>query len=204
MTLSVAECLVGSPLFKGVNLADREALIQVMQRRSFPKGTVLFQKGDLGNSMYIILAGRVRIYTQDTQGNELTLRYLSELFGEFSVLDQQPRSASAAAAEDLEVLILQRDDFLGFLKERPLVGLSMMRNLAERVRYTTTYLQKVMDATQQLMQGNYDQAVRDIPDSETDAEIQGLLQSFVQMVRGVQAREHTLKQELNSAQTLPE
>jgi CRP-like cAMP-binding protein len=198
--LSVAEHLEDSPLFKGVNLADREALIQVMQRRSFPTGTVLFRKGDPGQAMYIILSGRVRIFTQDAQGNELTLRYLSEIFGEFSVLDQQPRSASAAAADDLEVLILQRDDFLSFLKERPLVGLSMMRNLAERVRYTTTYLQKVMDATRQLLEGNYDQAVQDIPDSETDAEIQGLLQSFVQMVQGVQAREHTLKQELDSSQ----
>ncbi len=199
--MNVAEYLEDSPLFKGVKLEDREALIQVMQRRSFPHGTVLFRKGDPGHAMYIILSGRVRIFTQDAQGNELTLRYLSQMFGEFSVLDQQPRSASAAAADDLEVLILQREDFLSFLKERPLVGLSMMRNLAERVRYTTTYLQKVMDATRQLMEGHYDQAVQAIPDSETDAEIQGLLQSFVQMVQGVQAREHTLQQELDSSQT---
>lgn len=194
----IAAQLESSPLFKGVSSADREALIRVMERRSYLKGTVLFQKGAPGDSMYLILSGRVRIFTEDAQGDELTIRYLSEIFGEFSVLDQRPRSASAEAADDLEVLILHRGDFLNFLHERPLVGLSMMRNLAERVRYTTTYLQKVMDASQQLLQGDYDQAVQEIPDSNTDAEIQSLLQSFIQMVRGVQSRERTLKQELDS------
>jgi CRP/FNR family cyclic AMP-dependent transcriptional regulator len=191
--MDIAEQLAGSPLFKGVDRADREALIHRMRRQSYPKGAVLFDKGDTGDSMYIILSGRVRIYTRDAQNNEITIRHLSEMFGEFSMLDQKPRSAAAAAADDLEVLVLHRDDFNAFLHERPLVGLSMMRNLVERVRYTTTYLQRVLDATEQLSQGNYE-TVQVVADSGTDAEIQGLIGAFVQMVSGVQAREKTLKQ----------
>ena len=80
--------LAGSPLFKGVERADREALIARMRRQSYPKGAVLFDKGDAGDSMYIILSGRVRIYTRDAQNNEITIRYLSEMFGEFAMLDQ--------------------------------------------------------------------------------------------------------------------
>jgi CRP-like cAMP-binding protein len=197
---STAEQLGGSPLFKGVDLADREALIRTMQRRSYKQGTVLFEKGDAGDSMFIILAGQVRIYTRDEQGNEFTLRYLNQTYGEFAMLDQQPRSASASAAEDLEVLVLHRDDFLAFLRERPLVGLSMMRNLVERVRYTTLYLQKVMNATQQLLRGEYDQAVQGVSQAGTDAEIQTMIQTFLQMVRNVQAREFRLQQAAGAQQ----
>ncbi|MBI5959379.1 MAG: cyclic nucleotide-binding domain-containing protein [Chloroflexi bacterium] len=194
--MNIAEQLANSPLFKGVEVAEREALIRVMQRRTYRQGEILFHKGDPGDSMYLILSGRVRIFMHDEQGNELTIRHLSEMFGEFSVLDQQPRSASAAAADNLEVLVLHRDNFLAFLREHPLVGISMMRNLSERVRYTTTYLQKVIDATQQLLQGNYEQAMREIPDSASDAEIQELIQSFVDMARQVQDRAQTLEQQL--------
>jgi CRP-like cAMP-binding protein len=146
--------------------------------------------------VYIILAGHVRIYTQDDQGTELTIRHYgpTQMFGEFSMLDQRPRSASAAADEALEVLVLNRQNFLAFLQERPLVGLAMMRNLVERVRYTTTYLQNVMDAVQKITVGDYDQAVQEIPASETGAEIQLLIESFVQMVRSVQQRELNLRQ----------
>jgi CRP-like cAMP-binding protein len=199
--MDLAEQLAGSPLFKGVDRADREALITAMHRQSHPKGTVLFNKGDAGDSMYIILSGRVRIYTHDDQGNEITIRHLSEMFGEFSMLDQKPRSASASAADDLEVLVLHRDDFNTFLRERPLVGLSMMRNLVERVRYTTSYLQHVLDATEQISQGNFEQAIQTVPESGTDAEIQGLVQAFLHMVRGVQAREETLKREHEGGST---
>jgi CRP-like cAMP-binding protein len=195
MSSNIAEQLEGSPLFRGVDLADREALVQVMRHQSYTQDQTLFEKDSAGDSVYIILSGRIRIYTQDEQGREFTIRHLEppNTFGEFSMLDQKPRSAAAAAAEQSEVLILHRDDFLAFLKERPLVGLSMMRNLVERVRYTTMYLQRVMEATQQLTQGNFDQAVEDIPGSETGAEIQSLIETFVDMVRSVQAREQQLK-----------
>jgi CRP-like cAMP-binding protein len=192
--MDIVDQLEGSKLFRGVERADREALIARMHRQSYPKGAVLFEKGDAGDSMYIILSGRVRVYTRDAQNNEITIRYLSEMFGEFAMLDQKPRSAAVAAADDLEVLALHRSDFNAFLRERPLVGLSMMRSLVERVRYTTTYLQRVLDATEQLSQGNYN-AMKTVAASGDDEDIQVLISAFVQMVRGVQAREESLKRE---------
>jgi CRP-like cAMP-binding protein len=192
--MDIVDQLEGSKLFKGVERADREALIARMSRQSYPKGAVLFEKGDVGDSMYIILSGRVRVYTRDAQNDEITIRYLSEMFGEFAMLDQKPRSAAVAAADDLEVLVLHRSDFNAFLRERPLVGLSMMRSLVERVRYTTTYLQRVLDATEQLSQGNYN-AMKTVAASGDDEDIQVLISAFVQMVRGVQAREESLKRE---------
>jgi len=190
--MDIAERLENYTLFKGVPPADREALIGVMQLKHYAKGEVLFQRGDPGDSMYVILKGKVRIYTQDADGNEFTVRYLDEMFGEFSMLDNRPRSTAVAAAEALDVLVLQRDDFIAFLRERPVVGLSMMRNLVERVRYTTMYLQHVMDATRQLAQGNY-QIVDVAPDSGSSGEIHELVSAFVRMVQDVQTREAALK-----------
>jgi CRP-like cAMP-binding protein len=194
--MDLADQLAGSPLFKGVERPDREALIKVMRRQSYPKGAILFHKGDPGDSMYIILSGRVRIFSPQADGSELPIRSLSEMFGEFAMLDQEPRSTSAAAEVDLEVLVLHRDDFNGFLRERPLVGLSMMRNLVERVRYTTNFLQRVIDVTQQLARGEYTDVApvaNADSDSETDAEIHKLVDALAQMVRAVQAREERLK-----------
>ena len=198
---AIAERLAGHVLFKGVDRANREALIRVMERRHFPKGTVLFRRGDPGSAMYIILSGEVRIYTEDAEGNEFTIRHLSEMFGEFSMLDQRPRSASVAAAEDLDVLILHRDDFTRYLREHPMAGLAMMRNLVERVRYTTTYLQYVIEATRRLAGGDYDLAMQEMPEAETDAEIQTLIQAFVRMVQGVQTREIALQRGLRADQS---
>lgn len=193
MNIDFARQLESSALFKGVSLEDREALIQLMHRHSYPAGAVLFEKGSPGDSMYLILSGRVRIYSHDAEGREFTIRHLEKMFGEFSMLDGKPRSASAAAAEPLEVLMLHRDDFLAFLQERPLVGLAMMRDMVERVRYTTTFLQKILDATRWLAEGRYTQAVEQIATSTTDAEIQSLVDTFMQMAHEVRTREETLK-----------
>ncbi|MBN1680886.1 MAG: cyclic nucleotide-binding domain-containing protein [Anaerolineae bacterium] len=206
-TRHIAEQLHASPLFKGVELADREALVHVMRRESYADGDVLFHKGAPGDSMYIILSGRIRIFTTDADGRAFTIRHLDQMFGEFSMLDGQSRSASAAAAGALDVLVLHRDDFTAFLQQRPLVGLSMMQNLVERVRYTTTYLQKVMDAMHNIAEGNYEQAIQDTAAGEgetfsgTDAEIQALVETFVQMMRNVQAREEELKQAIDTQHT---
>ncbi|MBN1966441.1 MAG: cyclic nucleotide-binding domain-containing protein [Anaerolineae bacterium] len=198
--MSIAEQLKASPLFKGVELADCEALVQAMHPQSYPAGTVLFGKDSAGDSVYIIVSGRIEIYTQDDQGRKLTIRHYgpSQLFGEFSLLDQKPRSASAAAIAPSEVLILHRDDFLVFLQERPIVGLTMMQTLVERVRYTTTYLQRVMDAAERLSAGEMEQAAQGFADSPNESEIQQLISTFLDMLQSVQARQASLKKEADT------
>ena len=200
----IAENLRESPLFKGVETGDQIALIGLMKHKSYRAGDVLFEKDTPGDALYIILSGRVAIYTAKVQGQELssslTIRTYGarQLFGEFSMIDGKPRSASAAATEPLEVLALYRDDFLIFLKERPVVGLGIMRNLVERVRYTTTFLQRVMDATEQLTQGNYEQAEQQVSESDTNEQIRGLIEAFVRMIRNLKAREAALKNKQQS------
>jgi len=179
-------------LFKHIDSAtDLQALAQVMRRKSFAKNTVLFRKGEPGDAMMLIAAGQVRIFMNDDQGNEITFRMLGagQILGEFSLLDRKTRSASAATVSPIDVLILQRADFLRLLQERPLVGIELMRGFAERIRYATSYLERLYDALELLSNSEYDQAIREMALSSDEDEMQELITTFLTMVHRVQARE---------------
>ncbi|HML24470.1 MAG TPA: cyclic nucleotide-binding domain-containing protein [Aggregatilinea sp.] len=184
----VAELLGRSRLLRAVELEDRERLARQMGRESYPAGGIVFEKDAPGDALYFVLTGRVRIFTSDPLGHDLTLRTYGpgDVFGEFAVLDGKPRSASAQADGALEVLRLGRDEFLRFLDTHPLAGLAMMRGMVERVRYTTDYLQQVMAALDLLSIGDYDRALKAVPESASDAAIQRLIDAFMDLVRRVQ------------------
>jgi CRP-like cAMP-binding protein len=183
-----------SPLFKGVEPAALEAMIKVMAVQTIPANTVIFRKGDPGDSMYILTNGKMRIFTTDAEGNEIVLTYFEpvRVFGDFSLLDQQPRSASAGTVDQIDVLVLTRETFLNFLPQYPSVGLAMLRNLADRVRYITTYMNKIGDLAQRLSSGEYDRIIAEITQSSEgadDSDIKGLISAFVKMVYSVKERE---------------
>ena len=199
--MDIASELQKTELFQEVDAASLAALADSMKQRSYDVGTVLFNAGMPGNSMYIIVSGRVRIYTVD-DGHELTLMHYSasEIFGEFALLDNKPRSASASVVEPLDALILHRDDFMTFLKERPQVSLAMMRSLSQRARYTTEYVEEIVQWARRLASGDYQEVIRDISAANDEghrrSEIPGLIAAFLQMARKVQEREEELKQEI--------
>jgi CRP-like cAMP-binding protein len=181
------------PLLKPMSAAELQALARAMRRKSFPKNTLLFHKGDPGDAMMLISAGQVRIFMHDEQGNEITFRTIGvgQILGEFSLLDRKTRSASAAALTTLDVLVLQRDDFLRLLNERPLVGIELMRSFAERIRYATSYLERLYDALELLSNSEYDQAIREMALSADEDEMQELITTFLKVVHRLQARAAT-------------
>ncbi|GAB4444319.1 MAG: hypothetical protein Kow00120_13990 [Anaerolineae bacterium] len=197
----IAQQLQETAIFKGVDLEALEALIGAMAPRTFEDGAVLFNKGAAGDEMYVILSGRVRIFLPDSQGDALTFRYYGQgqVIGDFALLNQQARSASASAVGEVRALALSREAFLAFLSERPAVGLAMMRNLTERIRYTQTYLEHVMAAVESLAEGAYDDVFRQFGAADAGEEIDELIGAFLHMVRSVAAREADLKQELARA-----
>ena len=141
--------------------------------------------------MMLICAGQVRIFMNDEQGNEITFRTLArgKSLANFRCWIARPRSASAAALTPLDVLVLQRDDFLRLLQERPLVGIELMRSLAERIRYATSYLERLYDALELLSNNEYDEAIREMALSTDEDEMQELITTFVAMVHRIQARQ---------------
>jgi CRP-like cAMP-binding protein len=196
---SSSEQLKQSSLFKGVSLSDLEALVDAMDRTSYPAGAQLFAKGDPGDLMYIILSGKVRIYTHDADHKEFTLTEygMNKVFGDFSILDEQPRSAYAKVIEPVELLTLSREQFLSFLPTQPSLGLTIIRHLTDRLRYITVYLNKVTTFGQRLANGEYEKAIQEFTTAgesgaETDMQIESLIAAFMQMAQSVKEREEHL------------
>jgi CRP/FNR family cyclic AMP-dependent transcriptional regulator len=123
-----------------VPLADATlaAIAQGGVVRTFPKNTVLIHEGDVGDSLYIILAGRVKVYASNEEGKEVVLDFHGpgEYVGEMS-LDGAPRSASVLAVEPTRCAIVTRAQFRGFLDAHPDFAWHLITKLIHRVRVAT-------------------------------------------------------------------
>ena len=101
------------------------------ETRDVPAGTVIFEAGSLGDEMYGIVSGKVELRTPD--GRVFTLGP-DESFGEMGVVDSSPRSATATAAEDTSLAVIDKKRFLFLVGETPTFALQVMANMAERLR----------------------------------------------------------------------
>lgn len=191
-------------VFKEVPEETLQELLKLLEKHTIPKGEVIFRRGEPGDAMYIIESGRVQISTQDETGHEVVLnRYgPGQIFGEMALLDGLPRSATAMALEPMTVMILPRDVFMNYLKGHPDIAIGMMRDLSKRLRYTTTYVEKVIDWTQKVASGEYEALKQGEVTVTADAEktISELVGAFFQMVQKVEERETTLRRRVEELQ----
>lgn len=129
-------------LFEGLAGEDLSALGAAMQRRSFPAGSMVFAQGDAGHSMYIVDSGDVNIHLPGDASRRISLKDIArgEYFGELSLFDDKPRSASALATTDTVLLELQRATLEAYLERRPKVAMAILRTMGERLRETNTML----------------------------------------------------------------
>ncbi|HTP95043.1 MAG TPA: Crp/Fnr family transcriptional regulator [Burkholderiales bacterium] len=123
------------PLFSGVAAADLAALSQRALVRAYPKNAIIVSEGDRSDSMFIILAGKVKVFLGDAEGKELILdiKGPGSYFGEM-VLDDGTRSASVMTLEPSQFAILACTDIKGLLAEHPGIALQLIRNLIRMVR----------------------------------------------------------------------
>ena len=126
------------PLFEGVAEAELHALAECTVTRSYPKQAIIVSEGDDTDSLYLVLAGRVKVYLSDEAGKELILAIKGpgQYFGEM-VLDSQPRSASVMTLEPSQFAILSRADFKAFLLRHAEVALQLIENLIRVARGLT-------------------------------------------------------------------
>jgi len=126
------------PFFEFLDEQEREALAKQLERVQFPAGTVLFEYGDPGDSLYIIRKGLVEVYTRDDTGTRIVLETAGEgqIFGEISLLDGGPRTASVRVIEELDALRLDRPDLELFLRQQPHAALDMLTAMGRRLRTT--------------------------------------------------------------------
>ena len=124
------------PLFSGLTEPQLENLAGGSARRSYPKGRTIVAEGEPSQSMYILLAGRAKVQRSDSEGKEVILAVLSsgEFFGEMSLIDDAPRSASVITLEPCEFMAVSKEAFKAMLVQSPEVTMAVMRGLVRRLR----------------------------------------------------------------------
>jgi CRP/FNR family cyclic AMP-dependent transcriptional regulator len=129
-----------SPLFEMLSNAELEAMAELAPVRRYTAGQVIFEEGELGDSLYVIVSGEVEVLTHDRQGQTrlLTLLTLHDFFGEMSVIDKVHRSATTRARTDAELLQLTAENLTGFRKDHPdgftFIVINIARALSARLR----------------------------------------------------------------------
>ena len=102
------------PLFAELDDEQKILIAKGLHVRQFPRGAMLITQGDLSDSLFILLSGRLKVYILGSNGREVLLDFLEPItaVGELSLLDGQPRSTSVVTLEPCEVAILSRQYFL--------------------------------------------------------------------------------------------
>jgi len=101
----------------------------------FHEGDVIYRRGELGERMFILLSGKVRLYVGTEPSGEWSEELAKgDFFGEASLLESAPRGATAVALEDLDVISISRGTFLRMIRQNPEVSVKMMQRLAQRNR----------------------------------------------------------------------
>ena len=124
------------PLFHSLPEAEIAPFGDLMRERSYPKGSVILFEDDLGDALYVVASGQVKVVLIGEDGREVILSVLGEgtFFGEMALLDDEPRSAHVIAMEDSVVLALRREDFRARLRASPEVGIALLKELSRRLR----------------------------------------------------------------------
>ncbi len=124
------------PLFTGLNESQLEILASGTVRRNYPKGRTIVAEGEPSQSLYILLSGRAKVQRSDSEGKEVILAVLmsGEFFGEMSLIDDAPRSASVITLESCDFLAINKENFKSMLIQNADLGMAVMRGLVRRLR----------------------------------------------------------------------
>ena len=131
--------------YNALSTTDLESFAGIATKRKYKKNMVLIQQGDDTGSLYILLDGEMRVYLEDDQGKELTVKILKagDSFGELALLGDFPRIANVIAMTDCVVSAVSKDSYLTILKENPQIALALIESLANMVRETTEELSSI-------------------------------------------------------------
>jgi CRP/FNR family transcriptional regulator, cyclic AMP receptor protein len=124
------------PIFSELKDEDIARLAEVAVRRRYPKDTVVFFEKDEADTFFVIESGRIKVTILGDDGREIILSILSpgDFFGEIALLDDDPRSATAIAIEDTELLCLARADFQSVMEQNVSITLGLIKVLTARLR----------------------------------------------------------------------
>ncbi len=136
MSTATLQALKAIPLFRTLSEGDLSALAGLLRERRYPRGSIVLAQGDPGDSLFLIAEGQAKVAVLAEDGREVILSVLGPggVFGEMSLLDDEPRSAHVIAMTDAVLLQLRREDFRSRLRASPELAVALLAELSRRLR----------------------------------------------------------------------
>ena len=130
------EILRSVPLLSGLSDSEIELVARSSRRVQYPKKSIVFQEGDPGDFLLVILSGRVKVMLVGDAGQETIIAILQRpgFLGEVALLDEAPRSATVMTLEDAAFLQIARAPFLTLINKHPNIALKIMSHLSSALR----------------------------------------------------------------------
>ncbi len=140
-----AQCLRRCRLFRDLGAGLVTEIVRSMARRRYRRGEVIFHQGDPGDALHIVARGRVKIVLTSPEGDEAIVATVrpGDFFGELTLIDGAPRSATATAVEAVETLVLSRDRFRQLLATNPTLRDNLEVSLAAEVRRMNEHVEEL-------------------------------------------------------------
>ena len=130
-TLEKTIFMKGVDLFRDISGEEVSHVAQIAEEREFGKEQIIFEEGDAGDSMFIIVDGAVRIHKGE---KEIAVLSKGKFIGEMALLDQEPRSASITSTEETTLLEINGEDFYDLMASRMEIMQGIVKVLTQRLR----------------------------------------------------------------------
>jgi NTE family protein len=154
------EILQEIPLFLALSAGERRFIGERISFKEYKKSEIIYQEGSPADAFYIVVLGRVVIYTQDQHGNQTLLEYLhrGKYFGIISLLTGEAHSVTAKAVNDCLLLIINKEDFDSILKKIPRLAIDLSQTLSRRLKRKDIHQKTIFESVAISVFSSYSQA----------------------------------------------
>jgi CRP-like cAMP-binding protein len=134
------------PFFSDLDPEALDQLCRYARHATLKRGATLFSKGDPGNSLYAVITGTVKMSISSADGRSAILNIIGpgEIFGDMALLDGRARSADAIANSNCEVFVIDRREFIPFVKSQPTLAMKFIELLCTRLRQTSDQVEQII------------------------------------------------------------
>jgi CRP/FNR family cyclic AMP-dependent transcriptional regulator len=140
------EILRKHPIFSDLEPDAFDQLCRYAKLSNFKRGATICSKGDVGNSLYAVISGTVKISTSSAEGRSAILNLIGtgEVFGEIALLDGGERTTDAIANSDCELFVIDRREFIPFVRSQPALAMKFIELLCARLRWTSEHVEQII------------------------------------------------------------
>src|SRR4051812_14247038 len=134
------------PIFSDLEPAAFDQLCRYAKLATLKRGATIFSKGDAGNSLFAVISGTVKISSSSAEGRSAILNLIGsgEVFGEVALLDGLSRTTDAIANSDCELFVIDRREFIPFVRSQPALAMKFIELLCARLRWTSEQVEQVI------------------------------------------------------------